>query len=68
MIVPPSRFSVNAAPGTANLIQGQSVGVSVSLSSTSGFDGLAALMVAGVPSGVTASFSPSSITAGQIRS
>ena len=64
-IVPSSTFSVNAAPGTANLIQGQSVGYSVKLTSTAGFDTLAALSVAGVPSGVTAAFQPQSITAGQ---
>jgi RHS repeat-associated protein len=62
-IVPSSTFSVNAAPGTANLIQGQSVGYSVKLTTTSGFDTLAALSVAGVPSGVTAAFQPQSITA-----
>lgn len=64
-IVPSSTFTVSAAPGAANLIQGQSVGFAVSLSSTSGFDGLAALSVSGVPTGVTAAFEPQSITAGQ---
>jgi len=64
-IVPSSTFSVTAAPGTANLIQGQSVGFSVSLTGTSGFDTLATLSVAGVPSGVTAAFKPPSVTVGQ---
>ena len=65
VIVPPSTFSVNAAPSAVNVIQGQSAGVSVSLASTSGFNGLATLSVAGVPTGVSAAFNPQSITAGQ---
>jgi hypothetical protein len=64
-IVPSSTFTITALPPTANLIQGQSVAYSVQLSSASGFNQLAQLSVTGVPSGVTASFSPASITAGQ---
>jgi len=64
-IVPPSTFSLSAAPGTPSLIQGQSAGVSVSVTSATGFNTLAALSVAGLPSGVTAAFNPPSITAGQ---
>jgi RHS repeat-associated protein len=64
-IVPSSTFSVAAAPGAANLIQGQSVGVSVSLTSPSGFNALAALGVTGIPSGITAAFNPQNITTGE---
>jgi RHS repeat-associated protein len=60
-----TSFSVSAAPGTASLIQGQSVTYAVSLASTNGFGQLAALSVAGVPNGVTATFKPTQITAGQ---
>ena len=44
---------------------GQSVAYAVNLASTNGFNQLAPLTVTGLPSGVTASFKPSSITAGQ---
>ena len=64
-IVAPSTFSLSAAPASASLIQGQSTSFSISLTSTSGFNALAALAVAGVPSGVTTVFTPPNITAGQ---
>jgi len=44
---------------------GQTVALSVQLMSTTGFNQLAPLSVSGLPAGVTASFKPSSITAGQ---
>ena len=62
---PPSSFTLSATPASAKLIQGQSVAYSVQLSSANGFNQLAQLGVTGLPSGVTASFKPSSITAGQ---
>ena len=61
-----SSFGINAGPATANVIQGQSAAYSISLSSTDGFSQLAALSVSGLPTGVTASFSPTQITNGQI--
>ena len=64
-IVPANTFTVSASPATANLIQGQTVAYSVQLASSNGFTQLAALSVSGVPSGVTATFNPTSITAGQ---
>lgn len=64
-IVAPSGFSLNASPATASVIQGQSVSYALALSSTSGFAQLATLSVSGLPSGVTASFSPQQITANQ---
>ena len=64
-IVPSSTFSVNAAPGIATLIQGQSVSYAVNLTAPNGFDSLAALSVSGVPTGVTATFKPQNLTAGQ---
>ncbi len=60
-----TSFTVSTVPGVANLIQGQSVTYAVTLASTNGFSQLAALSVTGVPTGVTASFSPAQITAGQ---
>jgi RHS repeat-associated protein len=64
-IVAPSSFVLAAGPASVTLLAGQSTSVSVSLSSTDGFSQLAALSVAGVPSGVSASFNPPQITAGQ---
>lgn len=58
-------FTLGASPGTANLIQGQSVTYSVTLNSSDGFSELANLNVSGVPTGVTSSLKPAAITAGQ---
>jgi len=62
-IVP--AFSLSAAPPGANVIQGQSTSYSVSLNTSTGFNQPAALNVTGLPAGITASFNPSQITAGQ---
>lgn len=64
-IVPSSGFSISTLPSSARLIQGQSVSYAVQLSSTNGFSQLAQLSVTGLPTGVTASFKPVNITAGQ---
>ena len=61
-----STFTVSVTPGTGTLIQGQSAALAVTVNSTNGFTGLAALTVTGLPSGVTASFQPSSVTSGQV--
>jgi RHS repeat-associated protein len=60
-----SSFTIAAAPSSATLLPGQSTTYQVSLTSSNGFTQLAALSVSGVPSGVTASFQPPQITAGQ---
>jgi RHS repeat-associated protein len=60
-----SSFTISAGPGTATLLQGKTAAYSVSLDSADGFSQLAKLSVSGVPAGVTASFAPSQITAGQ---
>ena len=64
-VTPASTFTVSASPPAANLIQGQSVTYSVQLDSSNGFSQLASLGVTGVPAGITMSFKPSSISAGQ---
>ncbi|HEY1525241.1 MAG TPA: RHS repeat-associated core domain-containing protein [Candidatus Angelobacter sp.] len=61
-----SSFTVTAGPATAILLQGKSAAYSVSVDSTDGFTQLAKLSVSGLPSGVTATLSPSQIAAGQI--
>ncbi|MGH9893469.1 MAG: PKD domain-containing protein, partial [bacterium] len=64
-VVPSSDFSLGIQPATANVIQGASVTYTIDLLSSSDFTGLAALTVAGLPAGVTATLNPSSLTAGQ---
>jgi RHS repeat-associated protein len=64
-IVPSANFTLGFAPNSVNLIPGQSATYNVTLGSNNGFNQLAALSVSGLPSGVTASFSPAQITAGQ---
>jgi uncharacterized protein (TIGR03437 family) len=56
---------LSAAPPAAHVIQGQSTSYSVSLNTSTGFNQPAALNVTGLPAGITASFNPSQITAGQ---
>jgi RHS repeat-associated protein len=60
-----SSFTLNVAPSSTTLIQGQAVAFTISLSSNNGFSSLAALSVSDVPAGVTSSFAPTQITAGQ---
>jgi len=60
-----NSFTLTATPSTATLLPGQTTTYQVSLASTNGFTQLAGLAVSGVPAGVTASFQPSQITAGQ---
>lgn len=64
-IVASSDFTVSAAPNSLDVIQGKSAGLSVSLASNNNFSQLATLSVSGLPTGVTASFNPQQITAGQ---
>ena len=64
-VTPSSTYTLTASPSTGNVIAGQSTTFTVSLASTTGFTGLATLSVLGLPSGLTAAFSPTQITAGQ---
>jgi len=64
-IVASTSFTLAAAPNTADVIQGQSISYAVTLSSANGFNQLAPLSVTGLPAGVTATFTPPQITAGQ---
>jgi len=60
-----SGFTLGVTPASVNLIPGQSLALAVSISTSNGFTGAAALSVNGLPSGVTASFQPTSIAVGQ---
>lgn len=56
-------FTVGASPSSVAVPAGTSKTVSVDVGVTGGFTGSVALSVSGLPSGVTGSFSPSSVTA-----
>jgi RHS repeat-associated protein len=64
-IVASNDFTLTAAPNTADVIQGQSVSYAITLASRNGFSQLATLSVTGLPSGITGSFKPQQVTAGQ---
>jgi RHS repeat-associated protein len=64
-IVPSKTFTISALPGTADLVRGQQVAFAVKLTSSDGYTSLAALSLSGLPTGITAAFKPSRITAGQ---
>jgi RHS repeat-associated protein len=64
-VVPSASFTLTVGPPSVSLLPGQSATVQVSLASTNGLTQLASLSVSGVPPGVTASFQPAQITAGQ---
>jgi subtilase family serine protease len=55
-------FSISVSPTSGYLIRGQSGYAVVTVTATGGFDSAVALSATGVPSGVTSSFSPTSIT------
>jgi hypothetical protein len=61
----PASFTLSAAnnnPAQSALSLGHSMSYTINLSPTNGFTGTVALWVSGLPAGVTASFSPASIT------
>ncbi len=55
-------FTISVSPTSGYLDQGQSGYAIVTVTATGGFDSAVALSATGVPSGVTSSFSPASIT------
>jgi subtilase family serine protease len=59
---PTSGYSLSASPNTVSIAQGASSTSTITTSVTGGFDGSIALTASGQPSGVTVSFSPTSIT------
>ena len=61
---PSNNFSVSISPTSASVAAGSSATATVSTKVTSGSAQSVALSASGAPSGVTVSFSPSSVTAG----
>lgn len=64
---PPPGFDLSASPGVLNLVQGSSAPDRVTVVPQTGFTGLVNLQVTSpLPTGVTASFAPSSTAAGSV--
>ncbi len=59
---PTPDYSVSASPGSVSIVQGSSGTSTITVSSVNGFNSAVSLTASGLPSGVTASFSPSSVT------
>jgi Zn-dependent metalloprotease len=61
---PTNDFSIAVSPTAGSVVAGSSATVTVSTATTAGSAQTVALTVSGLPAGVTASFSPSSVTSG----
>lgn len=57
-------FTMSAAPGSATAVQGGSTAYTVNVAATNGYNGSVNLSSSGLPSGVTASFAPTSVAPG----
>jgi uncharacterized membrane protein len=61
-VTPGPSFTITPASASITLVQGTSVNDGITLSGTNGFTGAVTLAVAGLPSGVTATFSTNPVT------
>src|SRR6266851_6622912 len=59
----PSDFTVSASPASVSVVQGSSGSSTISTTVSGGFNSAISLSISGLPSGVTASFNPSTIAA-----
>jgi hypothetical protein len=57
-----SNFIISATPGTESVTPGESASFALSVTSFNGFAGSVALSTGGLPNGITASFTPASVT------
>ncbi len=57
---PPASFSLSASPTTQSVSQSKSASYTISVNPLNGFTGVVAFTASGLPSGVTAAFSPTS--------
>src|SRR5207249_423688 len=55
-------FALSATPGSQTVAQGNSTSYTVSVSALNGFSGTVGLSASGLPTGATATFSPTSVT------
>jgi hypothetical protein len=58
----PADFGIGASPAAASVTQGSTATDTITITPQNGFTGSVALSASGLPTGVTASFSPSSTT------
>lgn len=63
---PTPNYSLSAAPGSVTVNRGASGSTTISIARTGGFTGSVAFSVSGLPSGVTASFTPTSTTGNSV--
>ena len=61
---PTNDFSMSASPSSVSVVQGATGGSSIGTALVSGSAESIALSISGLPTGVTAAFSPASVTAG----
>lgn len=59
-VTPPPSFTLSATPASVSLPPGASAASSIAINAQNGFGGTVALAASGLPSGVTATFAPSS--------
>ncbi len=64
-VVAANTYSITAVPAISSVIAGQSTTYTINATSANGFSGVAALSLSGLPTGLTSSFSPPSISVGQ---
>jgi len=62
LIVTAPDFSISASPTTLKIVQGDSGTSMITITSINGFSAAVSLSISGLPSGVTASFDPASVT------
>jgi len=60
--LPTPNFSLSANPTAVNITQGSTASSSITLTASGGFTGSVSLTASGLPAGVTAVFSPASLT------
>src|SRR5216683_839955 len=61
-VTPPPSFTLSASPSSLSMTQGASGASTITVTPQNGFNGNVSLSASGLPSGVTASFNPSTTT------
>jgi hypothetical protein len=62
VVAPPPSFSLTASPASQSVVRGKSATYTITVAPTGGFAGSVALSASGLPTGVTAKFSPAATT------
>lgn len=63
LVIPTPDYSISATPASQTVSQGNSANYTTTIAALNGFTGAVNLTVSGLPTGATASFNPTSITA-----